>query len=98
MSQNRKGKRKGSKILEKKKRSPKIYVKKHPNGYVPTTETRVKISEKLKGRVTPDSTREKQRSALAGRQKLTEECPVCHKVGGVPAMKRWHFNNCKLKK
>lgn len=24
-------------------------------------------------------------------------CPHCHKVGGEPAMKRWHFDNCKEK-
>ena len=23
------------------------------------------------------------------------ECPYCNKVGGKPAMIRWHFNNCK---
>jgi hypothetical protein len=23
------------------------------------------------------------------------ECPYCNKIGGKPAMKRWHFNNCK---
>ena len=25
------------------------------------------------------------------------ECPFCNKVGGVTAMKRWHFSNCKDK-
>jgi len=23
-------------------------------------------------------------------------CPNCNKIGGVPAMKRWHFENCKF--
>lgn len=23
------------------------------------------------------------------------ECPYCNKIGGKPAMNRWHFNNCK---
>lgn len=25
------------------------------------------------------------------------ECPHCKKMGGIPAMKRWHFDNCKRK-
>jgi len=27
----------------------------------------------------------------------TIKCPHCNKIGGIPAMKRWHFDNCKLK-
>jgi GIY-YIG catalytic domain len=27
----------------------------------------------------------------------TTECPHCHKQGKGPMMKRWHFDNCKLK-
>jgi len=26
------------------------------------------------------------------------KCPYCGKEGGKPSMKRWHFDNCKLKK
>ena len=26
-----------------------------------------------------------------------EKCPNCGKVGNLPNMKRWHFDNCKLK-
>lgn len=29
--------------------------------------------------------------------KNTCTCPVCGKTGQVPAMKRWHFDNCKNK-
>lgn len=24
------------------------------------------------------------------------QCPHCHKLGGLPSMKRWHFENCKV--
>jgi len=30
-----------------------------------------------------------------GINKDVVECPHCNKVGGKPAMNRWHFNNCK---
>ena len=26
----------------------------------------------------------------------TVECPHCHKIGGWPQMRQWHFNKCKL--
>ena len=29
--------------------------------------------------------------------KKTVVCPCCNKVGNIANMKRWHFNNCKLK-
>lgn len=33
--------------------------------------------------------------ALTGRQRKIVECPHCHILGGIGAMQRWHFNNCK---
>jgi len=33
--------------------------------------------------------------SLIGRKKNQISCPHCFKNGGVPAMKRWHFDNCK---
>ena len=32
-----------------------------------------------------------------GRKKETVECPYCHKLGGKPIMKRYHFERCKSK-
>jgi hypothetical protein len=33
----------------------------------------------------------------AGKTLVKETCPHCGKAGGVPAMKSWHFDNCKNK-
>ena len=33
---------------------------------------------------------------LGPKPKIT--CPHCNKIGGLPQMKRWHFDNCKEKK
>lgn len=43
-----------------------------------------------KGKDWPEETKEKLR------RKVT--CPHCNKEGGICAMKRWHFDNCKFKK
>ena len=32
-----------------------------------------------------------------GGQATVVKCPVCNKEGGISAMKRWHFDNCKAK-
>ena len=37
-------------------------------------------------------------SPHAGKPKQTYICPYCNKEGAGPAMKRFHFNNCKAKK
>jgi hypothetical protein len=50
-------------------------------GVIRTEEHKQKISEFQKGRPKPQKT-------------LT--CPYCKKQGG-NAMKRWHFDNCKMK-
>lgn len=42
-----------------------------------------------KGKDWPEETKEKLR------RKVT--CPYCSKEGGICAMKRWHFDNCKFK-
>lgn len=36
--------------------------------------------------------------ARRGTPTRKEMCPHCDKLGGVSAMKRWHFNNCKNRK
>lgn len=59
--------------------------------------------------ITPKSGSEEAKQRNIHRQKLMKErgthnsqivmtCPHCNKTGkGVPAMNRWHFNNCKKK-
>jgi hypothetical protein len=36
-------------------------------------------------------------SPMAGIEKEIIECPHCGKQGGLPAMTRWHLDNCKYK-
>lgn len=38
---------------------------------------------------------EKIRNAHLGRKHYLITCPHCNKIGGVTAMPRWHFDNCK---
>lgn len=57
---------------------------------------REKISNSLKGRkVSPDVV-EKTASVLRGSKQMTTVCPKCGKIGAVSAMKRWHFNACRV--
>ena len=55
-----------------------------------TQETKNKMSRTRKGR--PLSLLNK---IGLSHPKQKGECPYCNKVGGKPAMIRWHFNNCK---
>jgi len=66
--------------------------------------TKEKISNSNKGRISGMKGKkqsEKQKNIL--REKFTGiphpkvECPICNAIGGLPAMKRWHFENCKEK-
>jgi sortase (surface protein transpeptidase) len=63
-------------------------------------ETKLKISQSTKGVPKP-------KNSLVGKKKHSEEtkqklripkikveCPHCKKIGGIPVMKRYHFNNC----
>ena len=36
-------------------------------------------------------------NANKGNSKQIVECPYCNITGGLPALKRWHFENCKNK-
>lgn len=59
-------------------------------------ETRLKISKSNKGR--PGSFKGKSHSKET-RLKMSLNlivCPYCQLVGNISAMKRWHFDNCKL--
>jgi hypothetical protein len=39
----------------------------------------------------------KKKVSLQINNKKTDTCPICNKVGQYNAMKRWHFNNCKVR-
>jgi hypothetical protein len=88
------------------------------SGYVPTVETRKKLSishigkvfshetkEKLSakkignkhmaGKPRDSNTRKKISETMSGKPKPKIQCPHCLLVGGVPMMKRYHFESCK---
>ena len=56
--------------------------------------------EKIRNRVLPPITEEtklKISQANLGRKHQRVTCPHCGKKGGITAMPRWHFDNCKMK-
>lgn len=60
-------------------------------------EFRNKCRDRMLGTKLSDETKKKQSEALKGIPKPKIECPHCGKIGGVPQMKRHHFDNCKTK-
>lgn len=62
-----------------------------------TKECREKIRKSKLGKLRSEETRKKMSEAHIGYIQTIVECPHCKKEGGVNAMKRWHFNNCKNK-
>lgn len=60
-------------------------------------ETKAKISAALKGK--PISREHAERSAATqrGRKQPIVECPHCSKSGGYTAMRRFHFDNCRVR-
>lgn len=56
-------------------------------GHIVTQETRDKIRLKNLGKKPP----------MTGKHFAKIECPHCGKIGGLTAMPRWHFDNCKFK-
>lgn len=73
-------------------------------GRVHSAEERQKRSESLKGRIVSEETRQKirlgnlgKKAPMTGKHFPKIQCPHCNKVGGLTAMPRWHFDNCKSK-
>ena len=60
-------------------------------GKVVSTETKQKLSD----RTITEEWRENSSVAAKNRPKIC--CPFCNKTGDISNMKRWHFDNCKLK-
>lgn len=77
----------------------------HPNFGIPRTEEQKKNqSDKMKGKMVGDKNPMKnpevaKKNALArkGKKQPTTTCPHCMIVGSVGNLKRYHFDNCKLK-
>lgn len=66
-------------------------------GKIFSQETREKMRQSSTGRVKSTATLQKLKDAAAGKPKTQIQCPYCLQTGGLPQMKRWHYDNCKLK-
>jgi hypothetical protein len=82
---------------------------KYGRKYKCSPETAEKISKANKGNTAwnkgktglqkcSDETKKKMSLAKIGKKKPKIECLYCNKIGGIPQMKQWHFDNCKEKK
>ena len=60
-------------------------------------ETKQKISKALKGRPASIKVKQNMKDNNPSKSKVIVDCPFCNKSGSYVVMKRWHFNNCKLK-
>lgn len=60
-------------------------------------KSRPEISIALKGKPKPPGFSEKLRQAKLGVKRKEVTCPHCGKTGGDNNMKRWHFDNCRIK-
>jgi len=56
-----------------------------------------RMSESKIGKKQSKETIEKRIKQLKGKTAPKLICPQCNQIGGAGAMKRWHFDNCKLK-
>ena len=66
-------------------------------GSIVSEETKQKISVSKKGKRLSDDVYKKQALSRTGFKHELVKCPHCSKIGGITAMPRWHFNNCKFK-
>ena len=73
-------------------------------GYKHSEETKARMSASQTGELNPrygkkvsEETKARMSASQTGKKQLKVTCPYCEKVGGGHAMKRWHFDNCKLK-
>ena len=62
-----------------------------------TAEALKRMSEVKLGKTQSKETIEKRVAKIKGKVMKKLTCSHCNKIGGVSAMKRWHFDNCKLK-
>lgn len=62
-----------------------------------TKEAVAKISLSKMGRKNSEAHNLKLSLLLKGKKLVKVTCPNCNKIGGFPAMKRWHMDNCKDK-
>lgn len=56
---------------------------------------KLKLSQSLKGRSLSEDIKLKMSLSRKGKPHMIIVCDRCGKEGGEPAMRRWHFENCK---
>ena len=62
-----------------------------------TEEAKSKMSKVHKGKTISNEQKEMISKQFKGKKQTIIECPHCNKKGGAPGMKRYHFDNCKMK-
>ena len=70
-----------------------------------TEETKIKMSANHRtkngfdggmiGKTHSEETKKLMSESQKGKTKIKVACPKCGVMGGLPSMKRWHFDNCK---
>jgi len=86
-----------SEETKKKQSLAKIGKPSHRKGAVLSDETIAKIKANRPKTVLSEAGRQAIIKANTGRKYGIVTCPHCGKTGGLTAMPRWHFNNCKEK-
>lgn len=81
----------------KRSQETKNKISKLHKGKKKSQEHKDKISKTLTGRKLPPEVVKKMSETRKGISQQTITCPHCQVCGGISAMKRWHFNNCKSK-
>lgn len=79
----------------KKKMSLAHRGNKNSLGHKHSDDTKKKMSDSQKGRITSFETKQKLSLCKKGKSQKIVTCPYCQKQGGVSNLTRYHFNNCK---
>lgn len=66
-------------------------------GLIRSDEAKKKMSDAKIGKKRSAESIAKSKAGLIGKKKPLARCPHCGKIGGVSAMLRWHFDQCKHK-
>ena len=61
----------------------------------PNWNSGIKWKKKNYQKIMSEEKKKKIGDANRGVTKPKIQCPHCNKIGGIPAMKRFHFENCK---
>jgi hypothetical protein len=67
------------------------------HGKIHSEETRLKMSEKAKGRKQDPEVVKKKADAIRGLKREKKVCPHCQQSVAVNGYARWHGENCKMK-